>query len=121
MVEGVNSQRLGGEQQAAATVVVTDTLTLPDGLSDGLWLQITDAAGREVCRLPRAQNVVVSALAPGSYRLNIIGRKGAAHPAMRFWKAASDVCSSDLPKTQKTGERAWRTKNKCYLCRQKGV
>ena len=88
VVEGVNSQRLGGEQQAAATVVVTDTLTLPDGLSDGLWLQITDAAGREVCRLPRAQNVVVSALAPGSYRLNIIGRKGAAHPAMRFWKAA---------------------------------
>lgn len=88
VVEGVNSQRLGGEQQAAATVVVTDTLTLPDGLSDGIWLQITDAAGREVCRLPRAQNVVVSALAPGSYRLNIIGRKGAAHPAMRFWKAA---------------------------------
>ena len=88
VVEGVNSQRLGGEQQAAATVVVTDTLTLPDGLSDGLWLQITDAVGREVCRLPRAQNVVVSALAPGSYRLNIIGRKGAAHPAMRFWKAA---------------------------------
>lgn len=88
VVEGVNSQRLGGEQQAAATVVVTDTLTLPDGLSDGLWLQITDAAGREVCRLPRAQNVVVSALAPGSYRLNIIGRKGTAHPAMRFWKAA---------------------------------
>ena len=88
VVEGVNSQRLGGEQQAAATIVVTDTLTLPDGLSDGLWLQITDAAGREVCRLPRAQNVVVSALAPGSYRLNIIGRKGAAHPAMRFWKAA---------------------------------
>ena len=25
---------LWGEQQAAATIVVTDTLTLPDGLSD---------------------------------------------------------------------------------------
>lgn len=86
IVAGVNCGCIGGEKQAATTLVVSDTLRLPGTTPDGPWLQVTDAVGREVCRVARADRMVISALAPGAYCLNVIGRRGAMHPVMRFWK-----------------------------------